>query len=221
VRDDDRDLLLAAEWNLPLTDEFVAAVRRGTRRRRLLRRAAVAGTAAVVAFVALFAVTGRGTTTVVVPPATAPAGPAPLGPFRIGYLPTGVRAATPDGSFTCTAAAGMRECPPARPGTPVVTVSQRRYDKAPGGARLWITVLDPGDFRAATPWLVDWLTIGTSPVSAFDAPAGHARALAARGSEVTVYSIVLTTDDGIVVSITGTAGSSAAELTRVARGISR
>ncbi|MFG1928043.1 hypothetical protein [Cryptosporangium sp. NPDC048952] len=210
--------LLAVDWDLPVTEEFVAGVRRGVRRRRLLRRATLAGAAAVVAFVVAFAVTGSGTTTLVVPPATAPAD-SPLGGFEVGYLPSGVRAEARDGSFTCAAAAGMRECRDA--GAPAVAVSQRRYDRNNGGAWLWITVLDPGDSRAATQWVVDWLTTGTSQVSTFDAPIGPARVLVTRGSEATVYSVVLTAEDGVVISITGNAGLSAEELTKVARGISR
>ncbi|GAA0267390.1 hypothetical protein [Cryptosporangium japonicum] len=222
---DDPESLLAADWELPLTEEFVAGVRRGVRRRRLVRRAAAAGSAAVVALVAALVLTGSDTTTAVVPPATAPVG-SPLGGFEVGYVPSGVRAETRDGSFSCAVTAGMRECRQPGPGVPAATLLQRRYDRDSGAAWMWITVLRPlpvpgGDSATMARQLVDWLTIGTSSVSTFDAPAGRARLVAARGSEVTVYSIVLTTADGIVVSITGNGALPAAELTAVARGIRR
>ena len=90
---------------------------------------------------------------------------------------------------------------------------------------MWVTVLRP---EAITPtvsreqitqWLTAWQTTGTTPGESFDTPAGRAQFLATAGSEATLHSVVITTGDGVVISVGGSAGLTIDELRKVATSI--
>lgn len=226
---DEVDLLLGADWDIPLTETLVTDVQQGVRLRRIRRRAVAGAAAAVLAVAVVFGLGGSGTSTLVVPPATpgasATAGGPPLDGFRLGYVPSGARPAARDASFTCTLTAVTHECRDDGGNGTGARLSQRRYDKGSGGARMWVTVARPlpapGGTDRTTQWLVDWLTRDRTQVATFDAPAGQVRVLSSAGSEVTSYAIVLVTDAGVVVSIESRSDVTRAELARVAQGLTR
>jgi hypothetical protein len=222
------DFLVGADWDIPLTDAFVTGVQRGVRRRRMLRGAAAGGALVAVTGIATLVISlaGGGGPAPVAPPAATPSASAafadtPLDGFRIGYLPAGVRAVPPDSWRTCAVSAKPHDCPDPHGGDPTAGTYSRRFDKGVG-MWMWITVLRP---EATTPtvgraqitqWLAGWETSGTSPVETFDAPAGPAQVLATVGSEGTLHSVVITTGDGVVISVSGAAGLTITELKKVA-----
>lgn len=224
----DRDLLVGQHWEIPVTDEFVTGVLRGVRRRRAWRRAAgggalmmLAGVVAVV--IGLAGGAAPGPPVGMTPAPVTPSDP-PLDGFRIDRLPAGVHAVRPDSWRTCAMSAVPYDCPDPRPGDPTAGNAARRFDRGVG-VYLWVLVLRPetttpaADRAQITAWLNEWATADRTPIETFDAPAGRAQVLASIGSEVTVYSVAITTGDGVVISISGAAGLTVADLKDVAMGI--
>ncbi|SHN35087.1 hypothetical protein [Cryptosporangium aurantiacum] len=219
-----QELLAEAGWDIPLTEEFVVGVRRGVRRRRALRRAAAGGALAAAVGVVLLVINvvfAGGTDTVVV----APPAEDRLDGFVIGYVPEGARAVPPDSSSTCAVSARPYDCPTAGAGDPTATMTARRFDRGVG-MWLWITVLRPQattptvDRAQITEWLVGWESYRRTPVRAFDVPAGRVQLFADVGSEGTVHTAVITTDDGVVITISGAMDVPVDELTAIAENIS-
>jgi len=211
-----------------LTDEFVTGVLRGVRRRRAGRRAAAAGAlmmlVGVVAVVIGLAGGAAPGPPVGMTPAPVAVSDPPLDGFRIDRLPAGVHAVLPDSWRTCAVSAVPYDCPDPRPGDPTAGNSARRFDRGVG-MYLWVIVLRPeattpaADRAQITAWLRGWTTADRTPVETFDAPAGRAQVLAGAGSEATFYSVAITTGDGVVISISGAAGLTVADLKDIAMGI--
>ncbi|MBM2615440.1 hypothetical protein JIG36_07660 [Actinoplanes sp. LDG1-06] len=224
---DDLDVLSTVDAEFPVTDEFVSRVRRGMRRRRAARAAYAAGAAAtVIAVLAL-----------VIPQLREPAPPAPpaapaaplLDGFRIGYIPAGLHASDRDDSSTRYVGENfLRELGSMAPylGEPTATVSTRYYLRDDGGKWLWITVLRPlepsnrADRATTTRWLAGSQTAGAEITESFTVPAGAAVLTTMAGTEVTTHDIVITTPDGVVLTVGANGGLPIEELRAVANGLS-
>jgi hypothetical protein len=221
-----------ADWNIPMTDEFLDGVRRGLRRRRLMRGAAVGGALLAVAAVVTFTITRIDTPGPPQPGALPSTSGSPVGTvldgFRITQLPDGAAQAGSDSTYTAAVTdKGLRNdgSTPAA-GEPKASVTMRRFDRGPG-VGLFVAVLrphpgtDPGVGTAQiADWLTRWAAEGTS-TGAFDVPVGTARLLVQAGSTTTAHRVVITTPDHVVITIEGNAAFTAAELETVARGITR
>jgi hypothetical protein len=234
----DPDLFAAADWDIPMAEDFVDRVRRGVRRRRF-RRVAAAGS-----LLATGAVIG----TIVI--AQSAAGPtsggdraAPGGPiaastshrateridgFTLGYLPAGARRDGPDGFYTAAVGLdGLRyDAPAPAAGEPGVAVTMRRFTLAPNNRSLFVTVLRPqAGFRSATSaeqiggWLMDDAG-ANDPAESFPVPVGRAYLITHHGTEVTTTTLVIAAPNGVVVMVEGQAPLAADELRRIAQGAS-
>jgi hypothetical protein len=232
------ELFAAADWDIPVTEDFVDRVGRGLRRRRF-RRAAVAGGS----LLATAAVTG---TIVIAVNAAGPTsgGPMPAGPgtaastprrvteridgFVLGYLPAGVRRNGPDGFYTAgIGPEGLRSDSPApAEGEPSVAVTMRRLTLAPGNHSMFVTVLRPqtGTRSAmSAEQMGGWLAEDAGAndrAESFPVPAGRAYLIIHRGTEVTTASLVIAAPNGVVVMVEGHASLTVDELRRIAEGVS-
>ena len=226
----DRDVIVGAGWDIPVTDTFVAGVRRGLRRRHVLRGAAAGGALLATAGVATFAISlasgGTPAVPAVPPPVSTSVGDRPLDGFRIGTTPRGAVVAGADSWYTAAVTdKGLRnDGPDPRPGEPRASVTMRRYDRGVG-VGLFVTVLRPETTTAPVSteqlgqWLTAWAMKQMRPLKTFDVPAGTAQLFANAGNEATAYEVVITAHDGVVITIGGAATFTAAELEAVARGI--
>jgi hypothetical protein len=230
------------DWDIPVTDEFVARVRRGVRRRRRLRAATTAA-AVVVAAIATAAI-AAGVVAVTRPPERAQTSPPPVPGTQIldGYhltrLPAGAtRAATTDsfGRYPVTADGPDLSGSPAI-GDPAVVVTMRGFDRGVG-VSLYVTVFrpDPPGPQVGA-WLSAWAARGAVPMhgesapaggtsparpaGTFETPVGPARLLAHQGTEVTTYEVIITTPEQVIITVQANGAFTAAELTDTARGIS-
>ncbi len=231
----DHEVLAGSDWDLPVTDEFLGRVHRGVRRRRLIRSAAAGGALLATAGVATVAVALAGTPGTSgdgapAPPAAASASAvgAPLDGFRIGHLPPGAAQSGADSTYTAAVTAdGLRNDGPApAPGEPRASVTMRRFDGA--GASLFVTVLRPdptGDPAVGAAEIGDrllrWASKDEQPIRTFDVPAGTAQLFTDVGTEITTHEVVIATPDHVVVTVSGTARHTVADLEAVARGIAR
>ncbi|HEX8627421.1 MAG TPA: hypothetical protein VF755_04545 [Catenuloplanes sp.] len=232
----ERGLLTSADWDIPVTEEFVTRVRRGVGIRRTIRAAAAGGALMVTAGVAVTVVSLAGGPDPVAPtsPGAAPpaastaAEPRPLDGFTVGYLPDNATAKMPDSVHTAAVdQRGLRT-----DGTTVATtadralVTMRRFDRG-SGVGLFVTVLrpTPGSASAVRPaqlsqWLTAWATTGGTQAKTFDVPIGTARLLTEPGTEVTSHKVVINASAGVVIVIEGNSSYPADEMEKVARGLS-
>ncbi|WP_433533175.1 hypothetical protein ACQPYA_14830 [Micromonospora sp. CA-263727] len=235
-RPDELAALADADFDLPLTEDLVSRVRRGVRRRRAARAAAVttgafAAVGAVVLAVNL--VTGPGPSATLPPAASASASERvaglPLDGFRFGFLPEGLRADPRDSVASVAVAENRLRDDIAAPGPsdPTAGVTTRRYERADGGSALWLTVLRPqratptAGAQLITEWLAGSRTAGRKPIETFDVPVGRAELVAHVGTETTNHDVVITTDDGAVISVMGDERVPVETLKQVALGIAR
>ncbi|MFD0517135.1 hypothetical protein [Paractinoplanes durhamensis] len=171
------------------------------RRRRLIRRV----TAAAAVLIAAGAVTTVHDRSQQPPPVVAPAIGEVLDGYRITWLPDGTVRTGPDSAFHEEGA------------KPVFQLRSRRFDRGTGRS-LWISVMRPGS-NATTAQVRAWAVTDAKPVNTFPAPAGNAELLAHAGTETTTYLAVITTPDGVVITVEATGWFTAAEVESVARGI--
>ncbi len=207
------DVLAAVDETVPLTEDFVGRVRHGVRRRRMLRLTAAGGAAAAVLAVAVLviAVAGPPPAPTLLPAVSAAASPGLLDGYSVGFVPDGLHAAGPDGfaTYAVTRNKLHNDGPPPSPGAYAATVSSRRYARADGGSRLWITVLRPvpamSPIDSPVPaWLIGAQKAGAEVTDVPDVPLGATTLLTHAGSEVTTHEIliVLSEESGIIV-VTG------------------
>jgi hypothetical protein len=101
----------------------------------------------------------------------------------------------------------------------------RTYVRPDGSNWLWISVLRPGrttaeaDRAQVTAWLTAWSVQGTEVIERYELPAGSARLVRTVGSEATAHDVVITTPDGVVISVGGNAAVPVADLKAVAAGL--
>ncbi|MEV6814011.1 hypothetical protein [Micromonospora sp. NPDC051296] len=217
-RPDELAALADADFDLPLTEDLVSRVRHGVRRRRAARAAALTtGVFAAVGatVLAVNLVTGPSPSATLPPAASASASDSvaglPLDGFRIGFLPEGLRADPQDSVATFAVAENRLRDDAAAPGSgdPTASVSTRRYERANGGSAMWLTVLRPERTTPAagpqliTEWLAGSRTAGLNLLETFDVPLGRAELVAHSGTETTNHDVVITTDDGAVISVMG------------------
>lgn len=226
----DREL---AEFDIPMTEEFVQRVRRGVRRRRLLRAAATGGATLAVAgvVVAGFALAQGGSPGPVTPPiagASSAGAPVATGSMLDGYaisrLPQGAARAGDDSFYTArvTDKGLVNDGTGPAPGDPSASVTMRRYDRA-DGASFFVTVMRPvaGDAAAVGARLLAGATAGATPAATFDTPVGAARMFSSVGSETTTHRVVVAARDHVVITVEGTGKASAPEIQDLARSIAR
>jgi hypothetical protein len=223
-----------AEWDIPVTDEFVDGVRRGVRRRLLLRGAALGGAVIAAGAVLAVATAVTGThgpahngTVPAAPTTSSTAAGTRLAGFHLTWLPDRAVQVGPDGTYTAAVTTqGLRnDGPTPAAGEPRALVTTRHFERDVG-VGLFVSVLRPQpgtDPPAGTAqvgdWLVRWETRGGTSVKTFDVPVGTARLLAEVGSETTSHKVVITAAGHAVIAIEGNAAYTAAELEAVARGI--
>jgi hypothetical protein len=236
----DPDLFPAADWDIPMAEDFVDRVRRGVRRRRF-RRAAVA-TGSLLATAAVI-----GTIVITVSAAGPPsggdrgtsAGPATaastshraterIDGFLLGYLPAGARRDGPDGFYTAAVGRdGVRDDAPApAAGEPGVAVTMRRFTIAPNNRSLFVTVLRPQTgFRSTTSaeQIGGWLVADAGAndrTESFPVPVGRAYLVTYHGTEVTTTTLVIAAPQGVMVMVEAQAPLAVDELRRIAQGVS-
>ena len=226
----DRDL---AEFDIPVTEDFVQRVQRGVRRRRLLRAAATGGATLVVAGVLVggFALAQGGLPAPVEPPVAAPSiaassGPAAAGSALDGYaitrLPQGTARAGDDSFSTArvTDKGLVNDGAGPAPGDPGASVTMRRYDRA-DGASFFVTVMRPvtGDAATVGARLLTGATAGATPTATFDTPIGTARMFSSIGTETTTHRTVVATPDHVVLTVEGNGRARASEIRDLAQSI--
>ena len=219
-----------ADFDLPMTEEFVARVHRGVRRRRLLRMAA--------ASCAVLALAGAATLVIrsaygpePAPPVTPPVVSAPavrlLEGFRIDYVPDGMKPDEQDSSAVYAVSRNRLHnddsTPPDR--APNATVGIRLYLRDDGAMLMAISVLRPllttpeADEQQVFEWLRARAVNGWQVLRTYDLPAGRAQLLTFQGSEGPQHQIVITTPDLAVIEVSGNGVVPVAELERVAGSI--
>lgn len=224
----ERDTVLA-DFDLPVTDDFVRGVRRGVRRRKVLRGAAAgAATLAVAGVVASGVALAGGGGDRVAPPAaprasaSLPALTASLDGFEVTRLPEGtVRAAGSDGySTNPVTAEGLQTSTDAAIGDPAATLTIRRFDRG-AGMGMFVAVMRPSKGDAATVggWILAGELRGEKAAATFDTPVGQARLFTYQGSETTVHRVVIAGPDHVVITIEANGTFTADQLRDVAQGI--
>ncbi|MFI5957774.1 hypothetical protein [Cryptosporangium sp. NPDC051539] len=219
----EEDLLIGADWDIPLTDSLVEGVQRGVRRRKAYRVVVTGGAALFVVALALVfvldrAYTGDVTSRVSMAPAVSPV----VDGFSVGHVPDGARFDGPVSSYACGFTATGTDCQ--GQADPSATVTFRQLDRR--GSR-WISVAvcrplpaDPAAERAEiTRRLVAWQVGSAVPVETVDVTVGRARILEEVGSQVTAYHVVIEADDGVVIAIEADAAVGVDELRTVAQSI--
>lgn len=235
--DEEWPALSTVNWDVPVTEEFVARVHGGVRRRRLRRRVLVGGAAALAVAGLVLAGTRlpRPATgpPVAAPPATTAASTATssagraLDGFLLGYLPAGATQAGPDSSYV--AAVGpqglVNDGPAPTPGQPAATVRMRALTSS-DVSRVFVSVLRPVPVAGATvpaaqvtSWLTGWALGTAARTGPFPVPAGQAYLLDDAGSEGTTHRLVIVAGDGAVIVVEGSGPLSDDELRRVAAGV--
>lgn len=227
----ERDL---AEFDIPVTEDFVRRVRRGVRRRRLLRAVATGGATLAVAGVVVggFAVARGGAPAPVSPPvaaspkatgATGATGLA-LDGYVITRLPRGAVRAGDDSFYTArvTDKGLVNDGTGPAPGDPAAAVTMRRYDRA-DGASFFVTVLRPvtGDPATVGAQLLAGATAGAKPAATFDTSIGTARMFSSAGDQTTTHRVVVTTPDHVVITVEGNGKARAPEVQDLAQHIDR
>ncbi|TQS46497.1 hypothetical protein [Cryptosporangium phraense] len=218
----EEDLLVGAAWDIPLTDDLVDSVRQGVKRRRAVRGLMAGAMVMFVVFAGLILAVDRpgdrvATSRISMAPDVSPL----IDGFSVGQLPPGVRPGRQTISSVCGFVAAGTDC--VDQADPAAIISARRFDD--GGANwLWVTVCRPLATKSAaertdiTRRLIAWQAGGARRIDEFGVPAGRARILREDGSEVTIYTAVITAKDGAVVAIT--TNSTVDQITRVAQGVS-
>lgn len=221
------------DFAVPVTDAFLDGVRREVRRRRRWRAVAAGGAVAATVLTAALVVTVArppATGSIAVVPPAASAGPAhrPVDGYRVTFVPAGLR---PDdhGDGYAGYAVSKDQLHNDRPAPatdhPTAATTMRLYLKANGGMALWITVLRPERTTAAvgraqvTAWLTGWSVKNTQVIDRYPVPAGQARLIRTGGAGTTVHEVVITTPDGVVITVAGSAEIPLADLKAVAAGL--
>ncbi len=239
---DDLAILIKEGFDLPVTDPFITGVHRGVRRRRVLRAVAAGGALAATAGVATFVITLAGPTPLVSSPGstagsiaaalpTPSADPIhqPLDGYRVTFVPDRLRIGAPGDGYATYAVSKDHLHNDDRPATtsehPTAATTLRTYVRPNGGRWLWISVLRPehttaeADRAQVTTWLTGWSVKGTQVIDRYELPAGRAQLTRTVGTEVTAHNVVITTPDGVVISVGGNAAVPVADLRAVAAGL--
>ena len=235
--EEDWPALSTVDWDVPVTEEFVARVHGGVRRRRLRRRVLVGGCAALAVAGLVLAgtrlprpVTGPP----VAPPPTVASGTGSptavavtLDGFVLGYLPAGATRVEPDSFYV--AAVGPQglanDGSAPAPGQPSATVRIRAFTSREVSS-IFVSVLRPVPGAGVTvpaaqvtSWLTGW-ALGSAPrIGPLPVPAGQAYLLDDAGSEGTTHRLVIAAGDGAVIVVEGSGSLSVEELRRVAAGV--
>ena len=211
-----------AEFDIPVTEDFVRGVQRGVRRRRLRRAAATGGATLAVAgaIIGGFALAQGGSPPPVAAPSSAAATSEALDGYVITRLPAGLARVGDDSFYTArsTDQGLVNDGTGPAPGDPAVSVTMRRYQRA-GGAGFFVTVMRPlhGDAAAVSAQLLTGVAAGATPAATFDTKIGTARLF----SETTTYRVAVTTADHVVISIESHGTVQAAEIQDLARAIDK
>jgi hypothetical protein len=226
--------LADAEWELPLTEDFVDRVRVGVRRRRLRRRVLAGGSA--VATAAMLVLIGIALARQVNgPPTAAPspvassipaAGPS-LDGFVLHYLPPGATPVGGDSYYTAPVGPQglVNQGSAPAPGGPSASVTMRRFTST-DISDIFVSVLRPSPTNPSgtspaqvTTWLTDGAVRNGDRTDSFDVPAGPAVLLDNVGNQGTTHTLVITATEGAVIVVEGAGSLSADELRRIAAGV--
>jgi hypothetical protein len=234
---DELAILLKDDFDLPVTDTFIAGVHKGVRRRRVLRAVAAGGALAATAGVATLATMLTGPAHVASPPgsvaAASPNPPAdpihqPLDGYRVTFVPGGLRVGVPgNGTASYPVSKDHLHNDGSAPASehPTATTALRMYVRPDGANWLNISVLRPerttaqADRAQVTTWLTGWAVKGTDVIESYGIPAGRAQLTRFVGSEVTVHKVVITAPDGAVIIIDGNGAVPVADFKAVAAGL--
>ena len=229
---DELAILIKDDFALPVTDAFITGVRRGVRRRRVLRAAAAGGAVVATAGVATLVFTLTGPAQLASPPSSTAAADSihrPLDGYRVTFVPDGLQAgAGGDGSASYAVSKDQLhndDRPASTVDGPTAATTLRAYVQPNGSNWLWISVLRPerttakADRAQVTAWLTAWSIKGTEVIDRYELPAGRAQLTKTVGSEATVHEVVITTPDGVVISVGGNAAVPVTDLQAVAAGI--
>jgi hypothetical protein len=232
----DRD---PAEFDIPVTEDYVPRAQRDVGRRRLLRAAATGcATLAVAGILGGGFAPARGglpapvdppvagpsvaASSVAAPPGTTGAAGSALDGYAITRLPQGTARAGHDSFYTArvTDKGLVNHGAGPAPGDPSASVTMRRYDRA-DGAGFFVTVLRPvtGDAATVGAQLLTGATAGASPTATFDTPIGTARMFSSIGNETTTHRAVVATPDHVVITVEGNGKARAPEISDLAQSI--
>jgi hypothetical protein len=149
--------------------------------------------------------------------------------YRVTFVPDGLQIGVGgDGSATYAVSKDQLHNdggPAPTADGPTAATTLRTYVRSNGGNWLWISVLRPerttakADRAQVTAWLTAWSVLGAKVIDRYDLAAGRAQLTETVGSEVTVHDVVITTPDGVVISVGGNGAVPVADVKAVAAGI--